>query len=436
MDVRADRRIDGHEAKPAARGRIPVRIAMIGAPILLLILAFAGPAVMKATAKKSDKKTDEVAPIAVEMATATAVDAAPHVVAQGQVKSKTEAEIAAQVSGQVVYVSPNFEAGASVRKGELLARIDPQSYRLAAERARSQVTRAREAFDRIRAEARLAEEDWNAVGLNSKPSDLTLFKPQVAAADADYRTAQAAVGEALLNLQRTEIRAPFDGRVGARRIDVGDFAAPGAPVATMFSTEVAQVRIPLTDENLHVLGAPPGYTAPSGAGPTAGISATVAGVERRWQGRLAAVEASVDPQTRVTYGLIEVRDPFSKDHAAPLAPGLFVRVDLVGGRSERLVTLPPSALKRSEFVYVVDAANTIRIRTPEVAMIDGDRVFVRSGVADGERVVLSYIPSPRDGMKVRNIKDPEPPKAEKTAAAKDKKNSKGRDKKAENKDGR
>jgi RND family efflux transporter MFP subunit len=435
MDVRADQHTDGLR-KPAVKGRFGVRAMMIGAPILLVVAAFAGPAIMKATAKKPDKKTEEVAPIAVEIASATAVDAAPHVVAQGQVKSKTEAEIAAQVSGQIVYVSPNFEAGAPVRKGELLARIDAQSYRLAAERARSQVARARESYDRIRVEARLAEEDWNSIGLGSNPSDLTLFKPQVAAAGADLRTAEAAVGEAQLNLARTEIRAPFDGRIGSRRIDVGDFATPGAPIATMFSTEVAQVRIPLTDENLHVLGAPPGFAAPAGAGPSAKLSATVAGVERQWTGRLAAVEASVDPQTRVTYGLIEVRDPFSKNHPAPLAPGLFVRVDLVGSQTERLVALPPAALKRSEFVYVVDAKNAIRIRTPEIAMIDGDRVFVRSGVADGERVVLSYIPSPRDGMKVRDIKDPEPPKAEKQAAAKDKKKSKDRDKKADDKDGR
>lgn len=404
MDVRADQRAD-RRSTPAAGSRIGVRAAMIAAPLLFIAAAFTGPAIMKATAKKSEKKADAIAPIAVEMAAAETVNVAPHVTAQGEVKSKTQAEIAAQVSGQIVYVSPNLEAGATVRRGELLARIDPQSYQLAVERANSQVTRARESYDRIKAEARLAAEDWNSIGLNSKPSDLTLFKPQVAAAAADLKTAQAAVSEAALSLSRTEIRAPFDGRVSARRVDLGDLVAPGSPVTTVFSTDVAQVRIPLTDENLHVLEAPPGYAAPKGEGPSATLSATVAGVQRRWTGRLAVVEASVDPQTRVTYGLVEVRDPFSPKQGAPLAPGVFVRVDLVGAKQETLIAVPRAALKRDEFVYAVDDKNAVRIRTPDIAMTDGERIYLRSGLAAGERVVLSYIPSPRDGMTVRDIKD-------------------------------
>ena len=251
-----------------------------------------------------------------------------------------------------------------------------------------------------------------------------MFKPQVAAAEADLKTAEAAVGEAALSLSRTEVRAPFDGRISARRADVGDLVAPGSPVAAMFSTDVALVRIPLTDENLRVLGAPPGFIAPAGQGPAAALTATVAGAERQWKGRLAVVEASVDPQTRVTYGLVEVTEPFSPNHPAPLAPGLFVRVDLVGAEKQRLVALPPAALKRDEFVYTVDDASMIRIRTPDVAMADADRIYIRAGVAAGERVVLSYIPSPRDGMKVRDIKDPEPPKPEPAAQAKGDKKAK------------
>lgn len=417
MDARVDRYTDGEMKAAPAKSRLPVRLAMIFTPILLVLAAFAGPAVMKATAKKADEKTEVLAPVAVEMATAKAVDIAPQVVAQGEAKPKTQAEIAAQVAGQIVYVAPALEAGASVRKGELLARIDPESYRLAVERARSQVARARENHERIRAEAKLAEEDWTAIGLSSKPSDLTFFRPQVAAAAADLKTAEAVVGEAALSLSRTEIRAPFDGRVSVRRVDVGDLVAPGSPVATVFSTDVVQVRIPLTDENLRVLGAPPGFVAPPGEGPSATLRATVAGAERVWTGRLAVVEASVDPQTRVTWGLIEVRDPFSATHTAPLAPGVFVRAELVGARKERLVALPPAALKRDEFVYAVDKDNAIRIRTPDIVMTDSANIYVRSGVSDGERVVLSYIPSPRDGMKVRDIKDPAPPKAESVAAA-------------------
>src|SRR5690606_18836558 len=143
------------------------------------------------------------------------------VTTQGQVKSKNEAAVAAQVAGQIIEMSPALEPGAFFKKGEVLARIDPAEYRLAVDRSRSQVARAGEALARVRSEAALAEQDWKDLGLSGQPSDLTLQKPQVNAALADLRTAEAAVRESELNLERTELRAPFDGRVMARTANVG-----------------------------------------------------------------------------------------------------------------------------------------------------------------------------------------------------------------------
>jgi len=422
MDIRADRGGVRSLAARAREWRVDRRVVMVGAPLAVVLLGILAFVIIQMTGKKPDKTPEEPLPIAIEIAEARARPTTLRVETQGEVKPKTEAEVAARVAGQLVYLAPRLEPGASFKEGEVLARIDPSDYRLALDRSRSQVSRAREMLARAEADAELAEEDWRQSGLEGKPSALTLGKPQVAAALADLRTASAGVKEAELNLQRTEIRAPFDGRVKSRGADEGDFVQAGAPVAVMFAVDVAQIRAPLTDSDLAVLGVAPGYVATADApGPSARLTAQSAGAQQEWQGALTQVEASIDPKTRLVYGLIEAEDPFAEGLAAPLAPGTFVSVALAGRLQEFLIGFPRAAFKKNEYVYVVGEDMTISTRRVKPAMLTGEEVFVREGVADGERVVVSYIPSPRDGMKVRDIDAPPAPPAEQQTPATKKK---------------
>lgn len=418
VDVRADASTPNLVVQGSRRNLLK-RAIVFTSPFLVIVGAVMGVGVLVATAPKPEKNLEPPLPIAVEIATATAQDTTLRVTTQGEVRPKNEAAVAAQVAGQLIEMSPSLEAGAFVKKGELLARIDPSQYRLAVDRSRSQVARAREALLRAKSEADLAEQDWKDLGLTGAPSDLTLQKPQVNAALADLRTAEAAVRESELNLERTEIRSPFDGRVMARSANLGDFISPGVPVATIFAIDVAQIRIPMTDADLAVLGIAPGFAAGEGeAAPVAHVSAVVAGELREWTGRLALVGASIDSQTRLVYGLVEVADPFSASFAAPLAPGLFVDVRIDSGDTQRLVAVPRGALKKNRHIYVVDGDGVIKAREVSPAMADARTLYFRDGVEPGEKVVASFLPSPRDGMKVRDI-SATPPAADKLAVASD-----------------
>ena len=411
VDVRTERQEGAGFAVGEPAAKKPPLAVLIAAPLLVLALAIGAVMALSATGKKAEKGDDDPLPLAVEIAPVRSVRTSLSVTVQGEVKSKTEAEVAARVGGQIVFVAPEFEPGAAVKTGDVLARIDPAEYRLAVERAQSQVSRARENLARIRSEADLAEADWRELDMQGQPSDLTLLKPQVASATADLRTAEAAVREAALALERTEIVAPFDGRVRARRVDAGDFVAPGAPVASLFAVDVAQVRAPLTDQDLRVLGVSPGFFAGEGdAGPSATVRGTGARADQIWSGNLALIEASFDPATRLVYGLVEVKDPFAA--AAPLAPGMFVAAELKGRREETLLAVPPGAYKKKEIVYTVGADGAIKGHRLVAAHATGADVYFRDGLSVGDRVVVSYLPSPRDGMKVRDIKDPPPKKEE------------------------
>jgi RND family efflux transporter MFP subunit len=249
----------------------------------------------------------------------------------------------------------------------------------------------------------LARQDWQALG-RGDPPPLAVREPQLAQARAQLAASEAALRSAELNLNRASIRAPFTGRVRERRANVGDYVGPGSAVAVMFATDAMEIRLPLTDADLASMGLPVGFTASSAnQGPAAHVTSVTGGRIRAWEGRLVRTEASVDARTRLVYGVVEVRDPFNARHSAPLAPGMFVSVRLEGSNSESLVAAPRSALKRNEYVYVVTAENTIDVRQVRPAQTTADEVLFREGVADGERVVVSVLTSPRQGMAVTPI---------------------------------
>lgn len=379
------------------------RMAMIGLPVVILTGGAITVGVMAATAPKPERKQEEAKPMAVQVATTEARPMRISVTVQGEVRPQTQARLAPQASGRIVWVSPAFVEGGAFAAGDALVRIDSADYELAVVRAQAQVAQAEEALAREEAEAELARRDWEALGQGT-PSPLALREPQMAQARATLASAQASLRDAELQLSRTVVRAPFAGRVMSRSANLGDTVAMGAPIAEIFATEVMEVRVPLTDEDLSHLETPVGFIANArNRGPTATITATVAGESATWTGRLVRTEASVDPRTRVVFGVVEARGGFSRDASAPLAPGLFATVTLQGPREEMLIAAPRGALKRNENVFVVRADDTIEIRTVQAAQTSAEEFFVREGLRAGERVVVSPMPSAQAGMKVTPV---------------------------------
>lgn len=379
------------------------RWLIFAAPLVVIVGGIGLLALMIATGPKPKEKNDAPHPPAVQFAMAHARPTTIAISVQGEARPRNEATLAAQVAGRVVWVSPAFVAGGSFREGDVLARIDAADYQLAVVRARAQVAQAQEGLTREEAEGELARQDWQALG-RGDPPPLAVREPQLAQARAQLAAAEAALRSAELDLNRASIRAPFTGRVRERRANVGDYVGPGVAMAVAFATDTMEIRVPLTDADLASMRIPVGFTATAAnPGPAAHVSSVTGGRIRAWEGRLVRTEASIDARTRLVYGVVEVRDPFNARNAAPLAPGMFVTARLEGSGRETLVAAPRSALKRNEYVYVVRPDNTIDVRQVRPAQTTADEVLFREGVADGERVVVSVLTSPRQGMAVTPI---------------------------------
>jgi len=404
MDLNMTVQTGADEAKPRSGlwGAVR-RFAVFAAPLVVIVGGGLLLALMIITGPKAKEKTDAPHAPAVQFAVAHARPTTISINVQGEARPRVEASLASQVGGRMVWASPKFVDGGAFAEGETMARLEDADYRLAVARARAQVAQAEEGLAREEAESELARQDWQALG-RGEPPPLAVRAPQLAQARAALAAAQAGLRSAELDLSRTNVRAPFTGRVRTRRVNVGDYVSPGVPVAVMFSTDAMEVRVPLTDADLASLRISVGFAA-SGAnsGPAAHVSTVTGGRIRTWDGRLVRTEAAMDARTRLVYGVVEVRDPFNASNSAPLAPGMFVSARLEGSGRETLVAAPRSALKRNEFVYVVRPDNTIDVRQVRAAQTTANEVLFREGVADGERVVVSVLTSPRQGMAVTPI---------------------------------
>lgn len=320
--------------------------------------------------------------------------------AQGRVQARAEIDLAAEISGRVVEVSPSLAAGGFFRAGDTLVRIDPVDYELAVERVRAEVAAADVQVAMEVAEAEVATEEWKALD-GSKPPALVARVPQLAQARARAAAARAELERARLDLERTTLRAPFDGRVRSEHVDVAQLVTRGATLARIYSTDVAEIRVPLVDADLAHLDL--SLDSP-GQGPTALVTTTFAGVDLEWRARIDRIEGQIDEATHMVHVVAVVDDPYgreSKRQEPPLAVGMFVDVAIHGRTARGVFALPRAALRNEHEMLVVDAENRLRRRTVTVLRREPDRVIVRDGLYEGDRVCVSPLEIAVDGMKVR-----------------------------------
>jgi len=358
---------------------------------------------------------------------------------QGEARPRTEIDLVPQVSGKIIYVSPNFVEGGIIRKGETLIRIEDSDYQVAKTRAQSQVAQAEQVLAREIAEGEIARQDWEDLG-TGEASPLTLRIPQRQQAEAALDAAKGELAGTELQLQRTYVRAPFTGRVRTKGSDLGQFVTPGARLGRIFSTDVFEVRLPLTDNDLARLSLPLAYVAKDRASaPAVQLSATIAGQLQVWEGRIMRTDSTYDTQSRALFAITEVFDPYNdgaSDNGVPLAPGLFVDANIEGRAVEDALVIRRAGLRPDDEVYVVDDKGKAEIRKVSVIDTTAERAVLRSGVKEGELIVLSPMERSRVSMtlKVLDVDDPktvlvEPPKPEwlikREAEAEKKKNEKG-----------
>lgn len=328
----------------------------------------------------------------VQVAIASPQELSLSVQTQGTVYPRREIQLVSQVGGRVESVSARFDRGGFFAAGEQLLKIEDVDYQFDIARARSQVAAARQRVAEEQGRSRQARREWRDLG-SEEANELFLRKPQVAAAQAALEAAEADLDAAQLDLERTTIKAPFAGRISEKHVDLGQYVAPGTAIATVYDTEVAQVRLPLTGRQVALLDLPLSYDQQSqvaGSGAPVVLRASFANREWQWHGRIVRTDASIDINSRVVYAVAEVVQPFARDpdsERPPLAPGLFVHARISGRAMQAVTELPRSALRDDDTVMVVDDGQRARARPVTVLQSRPGQVWVQ-GLEPGEQVIV------------------------------------------------
>jgi RND family efflux transporter MFP subunit len=330
----------------------------------------------------------------------------------GAVEPRTESDLIPEVSGPVVWVSPSMATGGFFEAGEVLLRIDPADYKVALERARAAEARAESEHVRARKELERRRGLAEQHAASAAQLDDAINRDRVA--EAALREARAELERAQRDLARTEIHAPFTGRVREKQVDVGQFVSRGTAVGRLYAIDYAELRLPVPDQDLAHLQLPAYYRGEQGArGPDVVLHGELAGARRTWQGYIVRTEGEIDARTRMMRLVARVDDPYARQTTdrVPLPIGLFVDAEILGREVADAVVLPRAALREGSRVLVLDAESRLRFREVEVVRAAREEVVIGAGLAAGERVCTSPLEVVVDGMRVRVASDSRDPGA-------------------------
>lgn len=377
------------------------------AVIPLLVLA-AGAALvfwMMQTAPKAERTQRPRQARLVEVVPVERQDRQVIVRAQGTVRPAREVVIRPQVDGEVIAVSEKLEPGGRFERGEQLVEIDPRDFELAVQIARSDLDRAEADLAIEMGNQKVAEREYELLGkeLSDQEKALVLREPQLATARAAVARAEAELADALLDLERTRVTAPFDALVVTESADVGTkFTSTQAEIATLIGTDTFWVELAVPQDDLKWI------RLPYGDRPGARVSLRQpkvwnAGATR--EGRVVRLLSDLSQQGRMARLLVAVDDPLALEpdnrDKPRLIVGQYLQAEIVGRVVENAVALDRRFLRQGDRVWVMNSESRLEVRPVSIAHRGAERVVVTAGIESGERIVATDIATASEGMPLR-----------------------------------
>ena len=315
----------------------------------------------------------------------------------------TQTVLTAEVGGEVIYRSKKFSEGSSVIQGEILAKIDDTDLQLQYKNALLQLANAEVQYSLQLAEAEVAKEAWEKIG-DGVASDLTLKKPQLKQAEALLEVAKAQVSSAEKKLNKTEIVAPYAGRIQSVNIDLGTTIIPGQPVGALYNSSEIEVTLAVKDNDLQFLSIPmDGRKLDSSEQALVKIKSFYKGKNQTWIGRLERVDGVIDPVTRMINLIAVFKNDFIETDKPNLPIGLFVEAQIDGIILKDIFSIPVNAISENNEVYIVNNDSELVSRQLSILKKYSDFVIVKDGLKAGERIVISKLSTASNGIKVNPV---------------------------------
>ncbi|MCK0145216.1 efflux RND transporter periplasmic adaptor subunit [Arenibacter sp. F26102] len=335
----------------------------------------------------------------------------PTVAATGTVQPVEDITLSPLVSGQIIRRDPAFTPGGFVKKNQPLLQIDPSDYKNTLELRKSELLQSKTTLDTEMGRQQIAEQDLELITndslfkdnpLSAEERQLVLRQPQLNAVKATIVGAKASVDQALLNLERTTIRAPFDAHILSQNVTTGSQVGPGDDLGRLVGTEFYWVTATVPVSKLQWLRFPEND---KDRGATVIIKNSTAWPEEQYrEGYLDRQIGALDGQTRLARVLVKVIDPLAKNIELKGKPklmiGTFVEVDIQANKLDDVIRLSRDYIRSNETVWVMKE-DKLEIRKVDIVLTDNEYAYIRKGLQEGEHVVISDLSTVSNGIGLR-----------------------------------
>ncbi len=327
---------------------------------------------------------------------------------QGTVQPRTRSTLLPEVSAKVIEVSPSFRPGGFFSTNDILLKMDPVDYETAIVVAKATLAQAEVILAEEQAKAGQARESWRTLGKSGDPGPLVLRVPQVAKAEADVAAAKAQIAKSERDLERTIIRAPYDGQVLEQLVDVGQFVTQGTPLGKIFAVDYVEIRLPLPEREMQFLNLPERFRdgQVSTASAPVTLKSLVDGKPATWTGSIVRVESAIDESTRQTTAVAQVNDPYAKqsDGKPTLKIGQFLEAEIEGENLADVYVIPRRAVRAGNEIILITGENKLRRLTVDPLISNGEQIVISANSPgspkEGDVLCLTPIPFAAEGATV------------------------------------
>ncbi len=376
------------------------RISRILIPILIIAVGYGAWLWIGRPAPKPVPVRQPPAEIRAEVVELKRQDYQVMLDSQGVVRAHHTTTLTPQVPGKIIELSSKFEDGGFFKQNEVLVTLDPADFEAAVVTAEAALARAEATLAQEDARAKQAKLNWDDIGYDEAPSDLVLRVPQLKEARANVDAARGAVEQARRNLERTRIRAPFDGQVKVRNVGLGQSVGSNTNLGELFTTDLAELRLPLSPNQLAFVDLPT-----TDADRPAEVLLRDALDTRAdpfiWKARIVRTEGALDEVSRELFTIARLDDPFGlQSNHPPLRIGQPVRAAIAGKLLTNVIVIPRHCLRGVNVIYLVNQDSTLARTQITPVWSNATDIVVATGLEAGQRLVVSRLTYAPDGAKV------------------------------------
>jgi RND family efflux transporter MFP subunit len=327
----------------------------------------------------------------------------------GRIEPRTQGQVVAQVSGQIIEISPDFRDGGFFEEGDVLVKIDPRDYEIQVDIAAAELANAKVNYAEQQVLADQAVEDRKILRKKGKASDFALHIPQLAAAKSQIGAAEAKLRKAKLDVERTQVRAPYSGRILSRNVDLGDVVSANTSLAKVYATDLVEVRLPIKNSELPFITLPENANNGSKTNkelPKAKIVNSLGETPQSWQAVLVRTAGAIDEQSQQLYITAQIDAPYSKQHKErrPLKIGQYVTAEIEGNTIKDAIVIPNAAIYQGSYVYLYKDG-VLEHREIEIAWQNDKDALIKKGINGGDQLVLTPLGRVSSGTPVKKLGD-------------------------------